>query len=98
MAGFARNADLAALIALREVVDLKFIGCRVDRCLAGGISVTVGTDVVGAWWYEGGQYHFARQTKQRPSHSAANCAEVVGLTKSIAMRCVMVCKSRAQSA
>jgi len=81
----ARNAEFAALLALRAAVDLKFLGCRFGRGLTGSICVSVGGEAAGAWWFEDDTYRFARLAYQAPSLVAIDCAQVIEMTNAIAM-------------
>ena len=55
-----RNAELAALLALKDTISLKAMGCRFGRGLTGAVFVKVAGAAIGAWWYQSGQYNFAR--------------------------------------
>lgn len=54
-----RNAELKLLIGLRSSTTLKYLGCRFDRGLVGGVTVTVRNHPLGAWWYDRERYCFS---------------------------------------
>jgi hypothetical protein len=80
----ARNAEFAALLALRRAVDLKFLGCRAARGLSGGICLSITGKNLGVWWFEEGMFRFGRMTKGQPILTAKNVAEVVAITRELA--------------
>ncbi len=76
----ARNAEIAALMALQSGLGPAFLGFRFDRGLTGGVTVTRNGSPIGAWWFENGEYKFARIARQRAHLSAKTTQAVVSRT------------------
>ena len=79
-----RNAELAALLALKDTISLKAMGCRFGRGLTGAVFVKVAGAAIGAWWYQSGQYNFARVAYQNPELSIGSIDEIVTMTRRLA--------------
>lgn len=81
----ARNAELAALRALKTDLGPAVLGFRFDRGLTGSVTVNYNGDALGAWWFEDGVYKFARIAR-RPAHlTAATPSDVVSTTVAMAV-------------
>lgn len=81
----ARNAECAALRALKAEIGPALLGFRFDRGLTGSVTVTHNGNALGAWWYEGGVYKFARIARRPTSVTAATPCEVVSRTVAMAV-------------
>jgi len=80
----ARNAEIAALHALKANLGPAVLGFRFDRGLTGSVTVTYHGDALGAWWFEDGVYKFARIARQPANNmKVATPSEVV--SKTVAM-------------
>lgn len=66
----ARNAEIAALKALKSGVGPVLLGFRFDLGLTGSVAVTRNGEALGAWWFEDGVYKFARVAR-RPAFALA---------------------------
>ena len=85
-----RNAELEALLELRQSVDLAFLGCAFHRGLAGSITISLGRSALGAWWFENGAYHFATTAyRARPEYTVRTVGGVVAATHEIASKHAM---------
>lgn len=81
-----RNREAHLLKALKQSAGLNALGCRIERCLSGGLSVAFSDAVVGFWWSDGGRFHFAFARSSRPEYSLASIEDVLSLTASLATR------------
>ena len=79
-----RNAELKALVSLKNSMILKTMGCRFDRGLSGGICVSMAGAGVGCWWYENELYNFARIAHQKPQFVATNVEQIIEETATFA--------------
>ncbi len=79
----ARNAEMIALKALKDAIGLSAMGFRFDRGLTGALTVTRNGTPMGAWWYDGIEYKFAK-IAHRPSQTRAATPDDV-VSQTIAM-------------
>ena len=79
-----RNAEFKALISLQNSMVLKAMGCQFDRGLSGGICVTLAGTGIGCWWYENGDYNFARTAHQVPIMRTDTFDKIISQTAAFA--------------
>lgn len=79
----ARNAELAALEALRASYGAAILGFQFDRGLTGTVTVFLSGRALGAWWFDDGVYKFARIAR-RPACILAVTPEAV-VSRTVAM-------------
>jgi len=81
----ARNAEIAALRALKADIGPAVLGFRFDRGLTGSVTVTHKGDALGAWWFEDGVYKFAQIARRTACMTVATPSEVVSRTVAMAV-------------
>ncbi len=81
-----KNAELAALITLKNAISLKAIGCRFELGASGAVCVIQGGRAIGAWWYEHERFNFAPVAHETPELSVSTTDDVVKTTGSIAIK------------
>lgn len=80
-----KNAEIAALCALKADLGPALLGFRFDRGLTGSVTVTYNGTALGAWWFEDGVYKFARMARQTAFVTVATPSEVVSRTVAMAV-------------
>lgn len=83
--GSMKVAEFRALLALKNDVALKAVGCRFDRGLSGGVCMTLADRGFGCWWYEDSKFKFANVAHQRPYAIATSLEDVISQTRRIAI-------------
>lgn len=78
-----RSAELDVLLALREAVGLKALGCYFDRGLSGSVCVRLRNEPVGAWWFEDGVYKFSYTASRVPEYQTDDLGQLVEKTVSM---------------
>lgn len=78
-----RNEELRLLVALRQSISLKAMGCRFDRGMSGTVSLTVAHGSLGAWWYENGRFHYSAVAYTDPQYSVDTPQEAADITSYI---------------
>ncbi len=82
----AKNTEFKTLQALRNAVDLKFLGCVFARGLTGGVGVAIGRRPLGVWRFENGCFRFVRTADCRVICVAETTAQVATATRELAVR------------
>lgn len=81
-----KNAEFAALCALKAGAGPACLGFHFDRGLSGGVTVTHAGEPLGAWRFVNGQYAFCRMRTERVVARAASPDQVVSRTIAMAAR------------
>lgn|GEM_PF-3591825 len=79
----SRNAELQALIFLKDAISLRALGCRFERGLGGGVVVTCGGRGLGAWWYQNEQYNFAPMAHGKVQKTARTIDDIIRQTAAL---------------